>query len=279
LSKIRSEQISRDIPPGADVEITLSIDESRIVTSKAYIPILDEEFSQVLKLGEIVPRQPELLEKEMVQMDQQIEIAEEKISKIGNSKAKATYDDIKKENLKEDISNCIEAAKEDAVAANEAEHKLRQLRAKVRAVEAELRLPELIEQAQEQYSFVQKLISEYGNDEEKTALENITNEMENAIDSSDVELLEQLIGAMHTLTFAILDRQIWFWITRFQYLEENKSSMSDQNLAEQLFDQGRRAVTNEDLESLKAVVRQLTDLLSPEEQKREEARAYGSTII
>ena len=55
--------------------------------------------------------------------------------------------------------------------------------------------------------------------------------------------------------------------------------MSDQNLAEQLFDQGRRAVTNEDLESLKAVVRQLTGLLSPEEQKREEARAYGSTII
>ena len=103
--------------------------------------------------------------------------------------------------------------------------------------------------------------------------------MENAIDSSDVELLEQLINAMHALTFAILDRQIWFWITRFQNLEENKSSMSDQNLAEQLFDQGRRAVTNEDLESLKAVVRQLTGLLSPEEQKREEARAYGSTII
>jgi len=277
--KIKSEQISRDIPPGADVEITLSIDESRIVTSKAYVPILDEEFSQVLKLGEIVPRQPELLEKEMVQMDQQIEIVEEKISKIGNSKAKAIYDDIQKENLKEDILNCIEAAKGDAVAAAEAEHKLRQLRAKVRAVEAELRLPELIEQAQEQYSFVQNLISDYGNDEKKTALENITNEMENAIDSSEVESLEQLIDVMYSLTFAILDRQIWFWVTRFQSLEENKTSMSDANLAEQLFDQGRRAVTNEDLESLKAVVRQLAGLLSPEEQKREEAKAYGSTII
>ena len=276
---ITSGQVGRDIPPGADVEITLSIDESRIVTSKTYIPILDEEFGGVHKLGEIVLRQAELLKKEMVEIEKQIEAAEGKVSKIGNSKAKVKYEEIQKENLQEDIEICIQAAETDKIAAAEAEHKLRQLITQVRAVEAELRLPELVQQAQEQYNFVQKLISEYGNDDEKSALENITTEMENAIDANDVELLEQLIDTMHALTFAILDRQIWFWITRFQYLEEQKTSMSDQNLAGQLLDQGRRAVTNEDLESLKAVVRQLTGLLSPEEQKREEARAYGATII
>jgi hypothetical protein len=53
--------------------------------------------------------------------------------------------------------------------------------------------------------------------------------------------------------------------------------MRDSDQAAQLFTQGRKAINNNDLEALKAAVRQLIGLLPPIEQ--EHARGFvGSTI-
>jgi len=42
---IQAANIRRDLPAGSEVEVTLRIDESRIITATAYVPLLDEEFS------------------------------------------------------------------------------------------------------------------------------------------------------------------------------------------------------------------------------------------
>ena len=40
---ITGGNIKRDLPAGSSVEVTLSIDQSRLVRVKAYVPLLDEE--------------------------------------------------------------------------------------------------------------------------------------------------------------------------------------------------------------------------------------------
>ncbi|MGD0572922.1 MAG: Hsp70 family protein [Sedimentisphaerales bacterium] len=282
---IESSKISHDIPPGAEVEVYIKIDESRMIEAEAYIPVLNQTFTstdgKIIKLGELQVREQQVLQKELVEINQQILDLENRASEADVAKAKNILGKIKEENLIANTLDIIKASNDEKVEAQHAEGELRKLRSQRNAVEVELKLPELTDQAEKQRDIMHKIISQYGNDDEKTAIVSITKELNDAIDTKDKdsELIESLIETMHALTFTVLDRQIWFWVDRFQYLEEHKALMSDQNLADQLFDQGRRAITNEDFEAIKTVVRQLHGLLSQEEQKREESRAYGSGII
>jgi molecular chaperone DnaK len=45
--KICGNEVTRDVPLGSEIEITLHMDESRIITMHIYIPILDKEFEKV----------------------------------------------------------------------------------------------------------------------------------------------------------------------------------------------------------------------------------------
>ena len=63
------------------------------------------------------------------------------------------------------------------------------------------------------------------------------------------------------LALEVLRRRPEFWVAQFKKLVERKAEMRDQALAEQLIAQGRRAINNNDLPALQAVVRQLDSLL------------------
>ena len=52
---IKGDAVRRDLPVDSEIEITLIIDESRIVHTKAFIPILDEEFNDILNLEKTTP--------------------------------------------------------------------------------------------------------------------------------------------------------------------------------------------------------------------------------
>ena len=61
---IKATDIKRDVPAGSEVEISIDIDQSRIIRTKAYIPILDEEFEQILEFEQSTPDHDKL-EKEV----------------------------------------------------------------------------------------------------------------------------------------------------------------------------------------------------------------------
>ncbi|MGH6952235.1 MAG: Hsp70 family protein, partial [Vitreimonas sp.] len=46
--EVAADNIERDLPVGSEVEVTIEIDQSRLVRARAYIPLLDEEFEKVI---------------------------------------------------------------------------------------------------------------------------------------------------------------------------------------------------------------------------------------
>ena len=48
--EITSDKIKRDLPAGTEIEVTLHMDTSRILTVVAYVPLLDEEFPTKIEL-------------------------------------------------------------------------------------------------------------------------------------------------------------------------------------------------------------------------------------
>ena len=62
--EVSADRITRDLPAGSEIELTIDIDESRMVRVKAYVPLLDEEFENVLHLSKEVP-DPDLMRREI----------------------------------------------------------------------------------------------------------------------------------------------------------------------------------------------------------------------
>jgi len=85
------------------------------------------------------------------------------------------------------------------------------------------------------------------------------------------------MGELSNLMLPIIMEQPWFWVGWLDDLANRIHLMTNRVLAERLISQGRRAIDANDLDGLKAAIRQLINLLPPNEQ--ENARSYGSGII
>jgi len=105
----------------------------------------------------------------------------------------------------------------------------------------------------------------------------LESETRRAVESNDPDLLRRRIAELESLKWQVLLRRPEWWVGYFDYLEKQKPQMRDPIQADWLLAQGRRAINGEDMEALKASVRQLVDLLPPAE--REIARGYGGTTI
>ena len=58
--EIRGDMIRRDLPAGSDVEVTLKMDESRILTVTAYVHTLDEDFAAKIEMKRHQPNPDDL---------------------------------------------------------------------------------------------------------------------------------------------------------------------------------------------------------------------------
>lgn len=276
--EISAEKLSRDIPAGADIEITISIDKARIITTKAYVPILDEEFEAVInyqKEKEDLVKLRESFKREKKRLQQ----AQDKTENIDSLKAEEALSKIEEEEIVENVESLLSACDGDTGAIPEFQNQLVDLRIAIDEVEDAVEWPILVEEARETREKTKNMVNDHGTSEEKELFRKLesANSTQSAIDSGDVDVLKHHVDELYSLHSQILVRQPGFWVGYLEYLEEQKSSMRDAGQAAQLISQGRRAINNNDIEALKAAVRQLIGLLPKEMQQ--EASGYGGTTI
>lgn len=274
---IPSDQVKRDVPAGSEVEITINMDESRMLTAKAYIPILDETFEQVfdrkIKPKETVTELQESFEKEKKRLEEACEKAE----CTNNPQAKQALAKIEQEQIVQEVESLSEASEADLGAVPQFQNRLTDLKEATDDLEDAAEWPNLLQEAEEQLQSTRQVVDEDGTAEEKQNLRTLENGMQKAIDSGDPDILREHIEQISSIGMQIVLRKPEIWIYWLQDLEKQTASMTDVAQAERLFEQGRRAVNDEDLESLKAAVQQLFALLPREQQ--EEVRGYGGTTI
>ncbi len=269
-------RVKRDVPVGSDVEITIQIDKSRIITSKAFIPILDEEFEKVInfeKETETISELKESFGREKKRLDEVCE-------KAGNTdslKAKEALAKIEQEQITEEVGSLLEASEGDPGAAPQFQNRLVDLKVAIDEVEDAIEWPNLIEEAKGQLEFTRHWVNTYGEDGEKANFKTLENDTQKAIDSADPDILRRHIENIHSLGMQVALRRPDIWISWLEYCEERQSSLQEVSQAKQLINQARRAINNDDIEALKAAVRQLIALLPHEQQ--EELHGYGGTTI
>jgi molecular chaperone DnaK len=276
--EIKAEEVKRDLPADTEVEVTLQIDESRIVTCSAYIPLLDQEFETVLKLEKIKPNVSHL-EKELEQEKARLQEARTKAQNTGDADAQKIIDQrIDGEQMVQNVETSLSAARGDPDAGDKAQNRLLDVKIAIDEVEDALEWPALVVESGEQVKAAHEIIDEYGDKDAKVRFAQLLSENRKAIQGRDVDQVRHNVSEIASLMYRVCFEQPSFWTALFENLQKEKAKMRDRNQAEQLIIQGNRAIQGNDLPRLKATVQQMFALL-PEEQRQQIQGGFGSGVV
>ena len=261
---------------GSEVEITMSIDESRLLTTQAYIPILDQHFKAVHNLEAVSASVPKLQE-DVAREKKRLAAVREKAERTESLKARQTLMRGDQEEMVEQVDRSLEAAQGDPRRCRSAKSDSEMsrwfsTRQKMlwsgrpwwRARKAGSGMPS-------------KWSASMGTRATRTDSERWRRTSARRLIPVTRYLLRQQAGEIGTLNVQVLQRQPSFWVSYLEYLEARRSLMRDQSAAEDLIARGRRAINDNDLDGLKAAVKQLLALLPAEEQQK--AGGFGGTTI
>lgn len=272
-------RVKRDIPYGSDVEIVVEIDTSRVIRVKAYVPVLDEEFDDLFK-SHYEPKSPQSLADEFREEHERLTSCLVKAADLEVTKALQEVERLEQAQIVDVVDRQVRAAQSDADARGEAEKKLLDMRAAVDYIEDILELPQSIEAAQQQLMNTREIVTQYGTSREKEYFRIMERDLSVAIQHDAIEVIRAKQDELWSLGSVIVQRQPWFWIEYLEYLKSRKEAYSDAALAKRLLAQSAAAVQSNDIEALKAVIRQLIGLLPQDEQSeaQERGRFAGTTI-
>ncbi len=276
--EVSGQNVRRDVPIGSPIEVTITIDESRIVRATAYVPSLDEEFEISFD-----PKYLKIIEKDLTDLVEKAKARLEEIrnknQKVGSTSADDLLQQIEKEQLVGEIDTTVNSVKQnDKEALNRLQRRRIELDVKLDRIEELIAWPALVSEAETTIKEGRQLVHDYGDSQDNEDFSRLEEDVRKAIASNNQDILQQKIGNLSQLVMQVLMKQSGFWVSHFERLvSEHKDKMRDQTEAERLIAQGYRAIKNQDVEELKTAVRQLYGLLP--NSIAEDLRGYRSTVM
>lgn len=272
--EVRSSEIKRDLGAGSEVELTLRINESRIVAANIYVPILDEDFDFTLDLKKKSALADEIkLEGERV--FKRLESLRAKADEAKDPVVAEELEKLRSSELVREIEKSVSAAKGDVDAAEKAEKRLLELKVRLDGAEYSVKWPTLLAEVREWLGYLDRVVAQHGTDRQQKRAHELGKEVDDLIPEKKPDRLARKLRQIQDLHWEIVFPLPAFWVNQFQYLEKECAQMADQTRAGRLFDMGRNYLDQNNVDGLKNVVRQLWDLLPREIVER----GFGSTLI
>jgi molecular chaperone DnaK len=274
---IQAANIRRDLPAGSEVELTLRIDESRIITATAYVPLLDEEYSQKIELRH-KKADIEFLKRDFDNEMRRFHKVKATALSVEGETAGAMVQEVENSPLMQDVKDSLAAAKADHNAAAKCEQRLLELKLKLDEAADALEWPALVAESRDWLGWLQKVADQIGNNQQKHKAGDVANEVEEIIREHKPDRLRKKVELMTRLYYELVMAQPGWWVNQFQLMEKQQGKMTDQVRGARLLGQGQECLAKDNVTGLQHIVRQLWELL-PDEVVEEAKRAYGSTIM
>jgi len=276
--EIPATEITRDLPAGAEIEITIAIDQSRLVHTGAYITMLNREFEGILTMTKTMV-DPKVLRDELEREKERFEKARERLYLTGDTKARPILERIQNERILEAVETNLDAATADRDAADKAHHRLLEFKATVDELDAALEIPTLLVNAQQMIDWTEEVVNKWGKESDQPKLRMLVGELRATMEARTINPtdLNRRIENLDELRIRILYSRDEWWLSYLAHLEEQKNDMKNSSIAEQLFDQARRAINNNDMDGLRSACYQLAQLLPIRLQQA--GGPFGSSVF
>lgn len=271
--QIRGTQINRDIAKGSDIEITISISESRDIAISAYLNMADQEFKQTFNPKE--RHTPiEFLKEQVEDLSEKLELEIQEATDKEDYETAGALNKLKKE--METVSEETENLTNDDVT-----DKRYQLEDKKRKIAQEIDSAtknKRIQQVKEHYFEVKeeclKMLDENGNDHERKTYNDIVAQ-ENVFFATNSPLkIQEKSDEMQSILSRIRWRTPEFLTGIFQWCKNNQTRMNDQTQSKSLVDAGNFAIESQNWERLSEINIGLLNLL-PKGAEKEATTKIG----
>lgn len=262
--EVHAQQISRTVPAGSEVKLTVEVDTSRLVRASVEVPMLDEVFEHTINLNtESAPEHAELVA--MADAERaRLAMVRERQRMTNSPLVELHLARIADEGLLEEVDSLVRASRASADDALAAHKRIIDLRVAIDAAEDELSWPELVAEAEGIMTEARDLIAANGSDSDRQNLPAYEHSITEAIESRDADLLRQRIGELQQHVMRVLDRGPVLQIMIFDYLGSRLAEMRSPAQAQRLLADGRRAIDNGQPERLRMINPQLRAQLDHE---------------
>ncbi len=276
--QVRGTDIKRDLPVGTEIEITIRIEESRLLRLDAYIPTLDQDFPCELDLSKKQNLTSQDLNTRWKHQQERVRSFARKADEAEDRDTQRELQSIISSELAAEIKAEIAAAPTDPDACEKADKRLLEFALQVDAIEIRLAWPASVAEAQEYMNDLEKAASKHGTSEQQRKAAALNTDLEVCIQAKDSERLERKRREISSLYSEIVTNQDGFWVNQLLYLESVRCKFSDSVKSGQLITQGRAYLANNNPAGVRNTVRELWSLL-PREVAEGLQRGVRSTVV
>lgn len=258
--RIDGTNLTRDVQRGSDIEISVSMTESRELSVKAYLTMSDQEFAGAFSLQSRTTS-VELTQNEAIKLTRKIDEELAEAEEREDYELAAELKRLRKDG--EDLSNESEALSQDDITDKkyQLEDRKRILAQRLHSATKDKHLVETRRTYDKEKLLCQDLVNECGNDQEQKYLRDIEALEPTAFSSGHVGGVKGLTSKLVTIRYAILWRQPAFLINLFNSLVQDMPRMNNPEQAERLVQDGRRSVQSQEWTALRSANQQLINLL------------------
>jgi molecular chaperone DnaK len=272
--EIDGSKVSRDILRGTEIEITLEMSESRDLKVTVYIPMSDQQFSEVFN-----PSQRHL---PVTKLQDEVETLSEKLEEeIEEAVVREDYETADqltalKRKVDDLVINTNSLTSDDVTDKKfQFEDNKRKIAQEIDDATRDKRISILKIKYNEDKEWCKKLVDENGNDHDHKIFGEIVGREQVFLNSITPVKIMEAIEELLDLGSNILWRTPEFLIGRFKRLIEKPQLFNDQEQAKSLIEAGNMAITNKNFDRLREINFGLISLLPKSAQQEAKTGKIG----
>ncbi len=280
--------VRRSVPEGSEIDVSIKVDVSRLITVEAFVPHLNQHFSGRL----VVPQREEqdfsklstVVASETVSYRQRLEELEKNSPAVDDESTQSELEELRR-NIDELESK---APKLNHVSDRADPDEARRIVEESKTVRGQLGRLErrssdgggFFKSAQfaAQVEIAEEVVGKYGTSLEKQQLAMLRRELERAAAKGDDKSVQRACSEIEGLRWRVLGKQNWFWREIFDSLRQADTPFIDMAEAQKLFVKGQSAVSSGDGEVLREVVRALWKIQPKDQAELMRERALRSGL-
>jgi len=251
ILRIHADNISRDLPAGSEIEVHLTIDESASTSARAYVPLLDQWFDDVVMFRMEAKAREQVSQALADQKDRlaNLEALAEELERDGGGA------------VDERVSEIEELLEEgDRDSSDLADQLVRRMTQDLDRVEVTNRSQSLQAEFQRLLASLHALVSRHGDTSDRKQFEALYSEFNQAMARGDLDQAEARFEAAVGLHQRIASRQPEFWEQLFAHLISRVKELGKEERAKSTIERGK-AVQGSSSSALRDCCRELMALL------------------
>ena len=264
---ITGEDLSGILPKGSEVELTIWVDESRMVKVSASFPYL-EDFIVDVQLPEYKRQTPEKehLERELEKANTLFENMEEECTDLDSTEVQKIRGDLG------ELKNLLETDGSDTDTRNQVLNRLRGNLKEIDNLEGRSECPKVMRELTEALEHLEAVNEQFGDDKTTQIVQQLKEDTEFVLKKEDLKMAKDLMEKINSVHFSIVDQGagVALEISMIKGFDDNfdMHEWKNKSQAKQLINEAKEIINGNRAtkQNLKPIVGQLFQLLPSAQQ-------------